>query len=195
VSQNRPHIRPAGPADAPTMARVHIETWRTDYRGFAPDDYLDTLLITDEQRVYEQIIGSPDSMAFVAEDGARRVLGLSTCGPYRDEGHILDGSFSGELYNLYVVPDARKLGVGRDLVRAAAAGLPPEICCHTFRATGITSYLLNGGEVSKAQKIANHESRARPSSTTRCWTRGWRRRACSSTSIPLSTCFLEIEIV
>jgi integrase/recombinase XerD len=42
--------------------------------------------------------------------------------------------------------------------RAAAAGLPAEICCHTFRATGITSYLLNGGEVSKAQKIANHES-------------------------------------
>jgi integrase/recombinase XerD len=42
--------------------------------------------------------------------------------------------------------------------RAAAIGLPPEICCHTFRATGITSYLLHGGEVSKAQKIANHES-------------------------------------
>ena len=30
--------------------------------------------------------------------------------------------------------------------RAAAAGLPREICCHTFRATGITSFLLNGGE-------------------------------------------------
>ena len=42
--------------------------------------------------------------------------------------------------------------------RAAAAGLPPEICCHTFRATGITSYLRNGGELNKAQAIANHES-------------------------------------
>jgi integrase/recombinase XerD len=42
--------------------------------------------------------------------------------------------------------------------RAAAAGLPREICCHTFRATGITSFLLNGGELAKAQKIANHES-------------------------------------
>jgi integrase/recombinase XerD len=42
--------------------------------------------------------------------------------------------------------------------RAASIGLPSEICCHTFRATGITSYLLHGGEVSKAQKIANHES-------------------------------------
>ena len=29
--------------------------------------------------------------------------------------------------------------------RTAAAGLPPSTCCHTFRATGITAYLSNGG--------------------------------------------------
>ena len=29
--------------------------------------------------------------------------------------------------------------------RASAAGLPPSTCCHTFRATGITAYLSNGG--------------------------------------------------
>ncbi len=40
--------------------------------------------------------------------------------------------------------------------RALAAGLPPSICCHTFRATGITAYLENGGTVEKAQAIANH---------------------------------------
>jgi len=32
------------------------------------------------------------------------------------------------------------------------------ICCHSFRATGITNYLLNGGTLEKAQKMANHES-------------------------------------
>lgn len=42
--------------------------------------------------------------------------------------------------------------------RARAAGLPKEICCHTFRATGITAFLANGGELTKAQKIAGHES-------------------------------------
>ena len=30
--------------------------------------------------------------------------------------------------------------------------------CHTFRATGITAYLLNGGTVENAQAIAAHES-------------------------------------
>jgi integrase/recombinase XerD len=42
--------------------------------------------------------------------------------------------------------------------RAQAIGLPEEICNHTFRATGITAYLENGGTIEHAQQIANHES-------------------------------------
>ena len=42
--------------------------------------------------------------------------------------------------------------------RAAAAGLPPSTCCHTFRATGITAYLSNGGTLERAQRIAGHAS-------------------------------------
>lgn len=42
--------------------------------------------------------------------------------------------------------------------RADAAGIETRIGCHTFRATGITNYLVNGGTLEKAQKLANHES-------------------------------------
>ena len=43
--------------------------------------------------------------------------------------------------------------------RALAAGISAErICCHTFRATGITAYLENGGTIENAQAIAAHES-------------------------------------
>ena len=42
--------------------------------------------------------------------------------------------------------------------RAAGAGLPPSTCCHTFRATGITAYLSNGGTLEHAQQIAGHAS-------------------------------------
>jgi site-specific recombinase XerD len=42
--------------------------------------------------------------------------------------------------------------------RGRGRGLPPGICCHTFRATGITDYLENGGTIEKAQAIAAHES-------------------------------------
>ncbi len=42
--------------------------------------------------------------------------------------------------------------------RALAAGIKTEIGCHTFRATGITSYLKNGGRLEIAQQMAAHES-------------------------------------
>ena len=42
--------------------------------------------------------------------------------------------------------------------RAQTAGMSAKICCHTFRATGITTYLENGGTVEGAQSIAAHES-------------------------------------
>jgi integrase/recombinase XerD len=42
--------------------------------------------------------------------------------------------------------------------RCLAAGLGTRIGNHTFRATGITVYLENGGTIEKAQQIAAHES-------------------------------------
>lgn len=42
--------------------------------------------------------------------------------------------------------------------RAKEAGLKTEICNHTFRATGITAYLTNGGTLEQAARMANHAS-------------------------------------
>jgi len=42
--------------------------------------------------------------------------------------------------------------------RAAAAGLDTAVCNHTFRATGITTYLKNGGTLERAANMANHSS-------------------------------------
>lgn len=42
--------------------------------------------------------------------------------------------------------------------RAEAAGIRTQVGCHSFRATGITEYLRNGGKLEIAQRMANHES-------------------------------------
>ena len=42
--------------------------------------------------------------------------------------------------------------------RATGADIRTRIGCHTFRATGITEYLRNGGKLEIAQAMANHES-------------------------------------
>jgi integrase len=50
--------------------------------------------------------------------------------------------------------DARRMIVRR----AAKSGLLTRLGCHSFRATGITVYLLNGGLLEYAQQMAAHES-------------------------------------
>ena len=42
--------------------------------------------------------------------------------------------------------------------RARQADLPESTSCHTFRATGITAYLLSDGRLEHAQRIACHTS-------------------------------------
>jgi site-specific recombinase XerD len=42
--------------------------------------------------------------------------------------------------------------------RALDAGVRTKTSCHSFRATGITEYLRNGGKLEVAQQMANHES-------------------------------------
>ena len=51
--------------------------------------------------------------------------------------------------------------------RARAAGLPEDTTNHTFRATGITVYLENGGTIENARNIAAHASLR----TTQCYDR------------------------
>jgi site-specific recombinase XerD len=42
--------------------------------------------------------------------------------------------------------------------RARAAGIKTQVGNHTFRATGITAYLKNGGTLENAAAMANHAS-------------------------------------
>ncbi len=52
--------------------------------------------------------------------------------------------------------------------RAEDAGFDPtQVTCHTFRATGITTYLENDGDLETAQHIAGHAS----ANTTRIYDR------------------------
>jgi hypothetical protein len=54
---------------------------------------------------------------------------------------------------------------------AADAGIKTRIGNHTFRATGITTYLQNGGTLEHAQQIAAYESPAPLSCTIECRTK------------------------
>jgi integrase len=51
--------------------------------------------------------------------------------------------------------------------RARTSGILKRVCCHSFRATGVTEYMNLGGTIEIAQRIAGHTS----PSTTRIYDR------------------------
>jgi GNAT superfamily N-acetyltransferase len=112
-------LRPAEPADAMPVARVHVRSWQAGYRGLLPDAYLDGLRPEDRAQRYDfatDDIRKPTTMV-ATDDG--RICGFATTSPARDsdmEGH-------GELCALYVDPEWWGRGVGAMLIAGARARL------------------------------------------------------------------------
>jgi integrase/recombinase XerD len=82
------------------------------------------------------------------------------------EAAALDRARKGPLFRA-AIGKTKKLGPGqmsrKDVWcmvrrRAADAGIETPIGCHTFRATGITDYLTNGGRIEVAQRMAGHSN-------------------------------------
>jgi integrase len=81
---------------------------------------------------------------------------LSAVGPLGSRGPLFrrlkrDGSLGSERLS-------RREALAMVKRRSLTAGLGREVCNHSFRATGITNYLENGGTIEKARAIAAHES-------------------------------------
>ena len=123
-------VRAANPADAGSIARVHIDSWRTTYAGVVPAYYLANLSYERrESRWYEILTANePAECIFVAEVGGS-VVGFASGGPERDGDTI----YRGELYTVYLLEEHQSRGLGRQLVSAVARRL---------LADGFTSMLL-----------------------------------------------------
>jgi GNAT superfamily N-acetyltransferase len=112
-------LRPAEPADAIAVARVHVRSWQAAYRTLLPDDYLDQLRPEDRAQRYD--FASSDLLKprtiVATEDGL--IHGFVTTAP----AHEPDLPDHGELCALHVVPEHWGRGMGPALVSAARARL------------------------------------------------------------------------
>ena len=124
-------IRAAELHDAPAIARVHIETWRSAYQGIVPDAYLASLSPAEREGQWRDVLADDGGARFVllAQDEADERIGFAAAGPERSG----DPQYRGELYALYVLPSYQRRGLGRALVRAVVDQLV---------ATGTRSMLL-----------------------------------------------------
>jgi ribosomal protein S18 acetylase RimI-like enzyme len=124
-------IREATAADVPQMARVHVEGWRSAYRGILPDAVLDGLSVELRQQMWGERLDDPDdgSYFYVAEDDDGQVVGII----YGVSENAEDPAYPGYIYALYIIPSHHRRGIGRLLLAAAAD--------HLFR-EGITALCL-----------------------------------------------------
>lgn len=114
-------IRAARPGDAGGIARVHVQSWRTTYRGLVPDEYLSKLSVEARERFWTRLLEHPtaDQVVLVAEDQSGAIAGFVSGGPQRDEAL----SYRGELYAIYLLEEAQGQGIGRRLMQGFAREL------------------------------------------------------------------------
>jgi len=111
-------IRQALPNDAAEIARVHVDSWRSSYRGLLADEFLDSLSEAGYTDRWRRVIGDGASRVFVVEE-AGGIVGFASGGRERAG----ESGYEGELYAIYIVAGSQRKGHGRELVHTMAAAL------------------------------------------------------------------------
>lgn len=129
-------LRSAVVDDAESIARAHVAAWQAAYTRLVPQDYLDALDVGERTALWRSILtgevtapGVPRPTDFVIEDDAT-VVGFANVGRFRDRP---TDAAAGELWAMYVHPDAWGTGAGDELMIAALDEL--------FRLKSTTAYL------------------------------------------------------
>lgn len=114
VTEEHPvNIRTANAHDAAAIAKVHVESWRTTYKGIVPDDFLASLSYEQREQLWRQIFTDPSrsNLVYVAEDERGSIVGFISGGPERT-GETL---YTSELDAIYLLAPYQGQGIGRRL--------------------------------------------------------------------------------
>lgn len=115
-------VRKATHNDVPAIAKVHVDTWRTTYRGIVPDEYLANLSYERRANGWHQILNqAPEdgNFTYVAENEVGEVVGFANGGMERTG----DPVYKGELNAIYILQSHQGEGIGRCLARAVVERL------------------------------------------------------------------------
>ena len=111
-------VRRAEQADCRAIAEVHVTTWRAAYQHAFPAEVLEELSVSEREVRWRQRID--DSAVVWVAQTAGRVVGFASVGPSWTE------AAAGELYAIYVLPDAWGAGAAHELMATAKAWFASE---------------------------------------------------------------------
>jgi GNAT superfamily N-acetyltransferase len=111
-------IRPALLRDAHAIARIYVESWRSAYQGILPRRYLAGLSIEQTLRSVRRNLTNSLTSYLIAE-GDPGVVGYISAGAEREQDPI----YAAEIYELYLLPDMQRQGLGKELLAHMAGRL------------------------------------------------------------------------
>lgn len=148
-------FRTALPSDSDRVAELHAASWRSAYRGFLTDAYLDGDITAERAQLWQARLAQPSErqLVLLAEEG-EALIGF-VCVLLDEEP-----TWGAYLDNLHVRPGRTGQGLGAQLLARAAlwvARTEPEWPMHLFVFEGNTSARrfyerLGGEEVERAMK-------------------------------------------
>lgn len=114
-------IRKATVEDAEDIAKVHVESWKSAYRGIISDDYLNRLKVEDRLNLWINSLSDPkdDAPVFVAVNGEGNIIGFASFGIEREKKKEKEG----ELYAIYLLNESKGKKVGTLLFRSGVQEL------------------------------------------------------------------------
>ncbi|WP_454190661.1 N-acetyltransferase family protein [Paenibacillus sp. Marseille-Q7038] len=114
-------IRSATKSDAVQIAEVHVNSWRTTYKGVVPESYLDNLSITKRTLIWEKQLdeANTNSEVFVAENESGQIVGFVSGGLNR----LNSMSFDSEIYAIYLLKEYQRQGIGEQLMSSITSFL------------------------------------------------------------------------
>lgn len=113
-------IRHARASDAHSIARVHVNSWQSAYKGLLPADYLENLSVVQRARMWKNALTASQTELNVCED-ENRVVGFVAYGAGRDDD--AKSRQSGEIYAIYLESASWGKGYGKKLLDVALYSL------------------------------------------------------------------------
>ncbi|MFE3575572.1 GNAT family N-acetyltransferase [Lysinibacillus sp. NPDC059133] len=106
-------IRKANIQDAQGIGKVHVDSWRTTYKGILPDDFLNKLSYEQRTELWKKNISDASNYVLVAENEQDEIIGFATGGT-RKTNSVPNAT---DLTSIYLLEEYQGLGIGKQLLK------------------------------------------------------------------------------
>jgi ribosomal protein S18 acetylase RimI-like enzyme len=115
-------LRPAVPADAESLALMHLAAWRQTYGGLLSEAFLDGLAVGPRLDFWHRVLADPVIRTWLLQDAVGAGGGVFGFASTRPGG--TDGPRELELWGIYLLADRQGRRLGQRLWHAAVGERP-----------------------------------------------------------------------